>query len=192
MPHHLSLYVDGGVIHQNPSPYGGTWAWVLVDPDENKMVKCESGAFMPGILRDTLGHPYQLVTNNVTEMFAMLKGLHNIEPGKRVYVYSDSKITLGRIWDGWKCKGLPPLLDQWMIEESTRLDLENIPHFHLDGHPTPAQLISGIGRHGNPVSQWNKLCDDLCREAGELLPRNGPSEVTRTSGIPDLKAPRYD
>ena len=29
----IALYTDGGVIGQNPSPIGGTWAWCMVGAD---------------------------------------------------------------------------------------------------------------------------------------------------------------
>jgi hypothetical protein len=27
----VAVYADGGIIHRNPSPVGGTWSWCHVD-----------------------------------------------------------------------------------------------------------------------------------------------------------------
>lgn len=151
--HPLKLYTDGGVISKNPSPYGGTWAWVLVH--EDKIVASESG-----ILPAKDGP----VTNNQTELLAIIEGLQEIPLHSVAEICSDSNVSLGRVFRGSSFNNIP----FWM---ETRLK-QSIKYFSywnqfsytlLDGHPTKAQLASGVGRHGHPVSKWNKLADDLCR-----------------------------
>ena len=41
---------------------------------------------------------------------------------------------------------------------------ERIEYVRLDGHPTTAQLASGVGKRGGPVSEHNKWCDRACGE----------------------------
>jgi hypothetical protein len=43
----LDLYTDGGVIGANPSPFGGTWAYCIVDTADNQRVTCNSGVITP-------------------------------------------------------------------------------------------------------------------------------------------------
>lgn len=169
----LHLYTDGGVIDKNPSPIGGTWAWVLVDKDNETVIDSKSGAFQPGVFRMYPNGPrYETVSNNVTEMVAMLKGLRAVPLNTPFIVYCDSMITLGRIFRKWRWRGMPPLIEKvWFASITEKMNLDKIKNIQLAGHPTEAQLASGVGRHGYVVSKWNVLCDLRCREAGELMPR---------------------
>lgn len=159
----LELYVDGGVITHNPSPFGGTWAFIIVKPDRS-IYQSGYGAFRPGVFGlDT-------VTNNQTEMYAMLRGLARLPAQDNSLIFSDSNVTLGRVNLGWKWSNLPAVFHEMYRLE--RLRLVNWPNYFftlLDGHPTAAQLESRRGKRGNPVSVYNKWCDEKCRKAGKML-----------------------
>lgn len=157
-----ALYVDGGVIGRNPSSIGGTFAWRMVNDGE------------PGIMgSDTIPAqimPNREVTNNQTEMLAMIEGLRRLPADWIGTVYSDSAVTLGRTFGNFRWKNIP----EWMRVEfhAQKARLVNwgmIQHVQLDGHPTKAQLASGIGKGGNPVSIHNVWCDEACTSAGKLF-----------------------
>lgn len=152
------LFVDGGVIRKNPSTIGGTWAWRHINPDGK--INSGSGVITPS----QAGMP--AITNNLTEMLALLYGLSNLPRGWVGTVYSDSAITLGRAFMGWRWSGIPSwMLDLYKINAHHIND--KVRWVQLDGHPTKAQLLSGIGKRGNPVSEHNVWCDAACGRAGE-------------------------
>lgn len=159
----LKLYTDGGVISKNPSPIGGTWAWCLVRDD--CLVRRDSGVV---IHTATISFPEGLVTNNQTELFAVVQGLSQLCIEDVVEVCSDSAVTLGRIFKNFAFSNIP----FWM-KSALEIEKERLVHFskftytQLDGHPTKAHLLAGIGKRGNPVSKWNVLCDKLCNEAAQ-------------------------
>lgn len=153
----IAVYADGGVIGVNPSPIGGTWAWCHVNAAGERM------ATGSGIVAPRSSCP--LITNNLTEMIALVRGLAALPDGWAGAVYSDSQITLGRLFAGWKMAGIPPVLVRQGAEALRRLDVPNVRYVLLDGHPTKAQLLVGRGKRGNLVSEHNVWCD---RECGRL------------------------
>lgn len=169
----LSLFVDGGVIGSNPSMIGGTYAYRLIFEDG-------SNAGRGNVITPTeIGGP---VTNNQTEMLAMLEGLKRLPDYWTGTIYSDSAVTLGRVFSGWKWKNIPTWMHQLYKEQRARLTCwSDIKYVQLDGHPTKAQLLSGIGKRGNPVSEHNVWCDQACTEAGETfmagIAKNIPSAI---------------
>jgi ribonuclease HI len=156
-----ALYTDGGVIGSNPSAIGGTYAYRVVDEDGS----CEGEAFVVASDRNRgLG----LVTNNQTEMLAMLKGLKQLRSDFAGTIYSDSAVTLGRVFNGWKWNKIPMWMQAMYREERSRFQhWDQIQHVLLDGHPTRAQLAAGTGKRGHPVSEHNVWCDQACTEAGQ-------------------------
>jgi len=94
----IELYVDGGVIGGNPSAIGGTYAYRLLG-EAGALVQCARvlTTFQVG------GH----VTNNQTEMMALLAGLKRLPDGFNGKIFSDSQVTLGRAFMGWKWKNIP-------------------------------------------------------------------------------------
>ena len=155
----LSLFTDGGVVGKNPSDIGGTWAWVLVD-DANEIVAHESGT----IIAD--GHT---VTNNQMELYAILQGLTDVyDRGKAKQlkrVYSDSKVSLGRLTKGWSLNNISAKMVRMLDEVKKNYvfsSIGGVTTVLLDGHPTKEQLVTGFGKRLHPVSKWNVLCDDLC------------------------------
>lgn len=153
-----ALYADGGVIGRNPSPIGGTWAWCHVNA-AGERIATGSGVVLP---RPSL----PLITNNLTEMIALVKGLEALPEGWAGTVYSDSQITIGRVFWGWKQNNLPAVLLRQCAAAIARIDFANCRAVLLDGHPTQAQLAAGRGKRGNPVSEHNVWCDKECGRVG--------------------------
>ena len=150
-----SLYCDGGCICKNPSPYGGTWAYVLTDERDEPLSEA-SGL----ILTEEIGFP---VTNNLSEFIALVKALEAVPPLWAGRVCSDSNVTLGRFFKGWKITGIP---EEWVRrgeKARLRIDLERCRLVLIDGHPTGAHLSAGTGKRGHLVSRHNVRCDYLCR-----------------------------
>lgn len=161
------LFCDGGVIGANPSGIGRTWAFKRIhvsdfDAGQAPVVYSESGVITPR----KAGMPS--ITNNLTEMLALLKGLASLDKDWNGTIYSDSQITLGRAFMGWKWKNIPMWMHAEFQRERARLwRWDEIKYVLLDGHPTIAQLAAGIGKRGGPVSEHNVWCDQACTAAGQ-------------------------
>jgi ribonuclease HI len=159
-----AIYCDGGVIAKNPSPYGGTWAWVAVDA-AGELVRQDSGTI------DARG-----ITNNVTEFVAAIYALEAVPQGWSGTLYSDSQVTLGRLFHGWALGGLGVRLINRGSAVLKRLG--KVEPVLLQGHPTKADLEAGIDKkRGLPVSRFNQLCDQECqRLARRYLQQLGLNE----------------
>lgn len=158
----FDIYCDGGVVGHNPSALAGTWAFCHVDKDGNHIEE-QSGLVMPD------ESPTGLITNNLTEMIALVRAIERIDLGFTGTIYSDSQITLGRAFLGWKMDGIPERLEKCLRSAVSRLGT-GFKWKLLDGHPTKAQLASGKGKRGNLVSVHNKWCDEECgRQAKAFL-----------------------
>jgi ribonuclease HI len=167
------LYVDGGVIAVNPSPFGGTYAYRLV---------LDNGRFFSEGKVVTVSEMGGSVTNNQTEMLALLEGLKHLPDDWTGTIYSDSMVTLGRAFSGFKWKNIPAWMIKLYQEQRRRLiHWDQIKHVQLDGHPTKKQLEAGIGKRGNPVSIHNVWCDQACQEAGakfmDAIGKNIPTSI---------------
>jgi ribonuclease HI len=158
----MYLYTDGGVILKNPSTIGGTWAWCLVD-ENDEMVLAHSGYITPEQARtDT-------ITNNQTELFAVLNGLCNLEDDEVVEIRSDSAITLGRIFNGFSFNNVPDWMYKRLQAEKKRLiNFKKFTYELMDGHPTKEQVERGTGRKGHMTSKWNVWCDQECGRQAKL------------------------
>lgn len=149
------LYVDGGVIGHNPSTIGGTMAWRRVI---NRQVSSQGVAI---ITPD--GAKLPAITNNLTEMLALVNGLESLPEHWIGTVCSDSQVTLGRAFMGWKWKNIPMWLHhEFQFHRKRLVNYEKFKYVLLDGHPTRAQLLSGVGKRGHPVSEHNVWCDQAC------------------------------
>lgn len=154
------LYTDGGCIQKNPSPYGGTWAWCLVEENHSggRLITHQSGTVLPG----WYGCP--VLTNNQTELLAAVMGLEAVKDS--VILCTDSLITKCRIKHGnpsWK--GVPKEL----VERARAVRHLAAAVELLAGHPTKKQLLNG-SKNGVRVSRWNRYCDELCKaEAARAL-----------------------
>lgn len=164
-----ALFADGGVIGANPSGIGGTWAWRWVRESlvvcDGLLVTQDSGVITP---RQA---DLPSITNNLTEMLALVRGLQALSISWTGTVYSDSQITLGRVFQGWKWKNIPLWLHHEYQQARARLvSWEKIKWVLLQGHPTRAELAAGVGSRGYPVSEHNVWCDKACGEsAAEFL-----------------------
>lgn len=151
----VAVYCDGGVIEKNPSPYGGTFAFCAVDENGQRVYKRS----------DVLPNAYLQVdacTNNLSEMWALMAALEYLPQGWSGKVYSDSQITLGRVFWGWKWTNIPASVRERTMEAYRCLgELEPVL---LCGHPTQAELKAGVGKRGYPVSVHNVWCDLQCKK----------------------------
>jgi len=158
----VSVYADGGVIGSNPSAIGGTYAYRLIEEDE------ECAHYIDGAFVLTARENGGPVTNNQTEMMAVLSALELVPDDWAGTLYSDSQVTLGRVFMGWKWANVPQFMHAKYKDLRARLTrFEDIKWVLLDGHPTKAQLQAGKGKRGGPVSEHNVWCDQACTEAGE-------------------------
>lgn len=139
------VYCDGGVILTNPSPHGGTWAWVMLDGDEHH---CGSGV----VLASDIG---QSVTNNFTEAYAAVQVLKGLPDDFAGTLFTDSRVTMCRLVNPRaKMKGLTK-----QLVSDLRKQVGRHPRLRVElvaGHPTRDELFRGIG------SRWNVLCDRMC------------------------------
>lgn len=158
----IEAYCDGGVIASNPSSIGGTYAYRLIYDDGH--IEEYHTATTPAQMG------VDVITNNQTEMIAALMMITQLPHDFEGTVYSDSAVTLGRIFKGWKWKNIPQRFHEMYKRQRIRFtNWDKIKYVQLDGHPTKAQLASGIGKRGNPVSEHNVWCDEACQKAGEGL-----------------------
>lgn len=149
----VAVYADGGCILRNPSPIGGTWAACHVDA-EGKRVSQSSGVILP--LDAGCGE----VSNNQSEFYALLMGLEALPDGWSGQVCSDSRVTLLRFCHSAKLNGI---VWSWQRRLGAVLSrLGKLEPVQLDGHPTKAQLINGVGKRGQKVSEHNVWCDLKC------------------------------
>lgn len=157
-----ALYCDGGVIGKNPSTIGGTWAFIRLDEEQNYS---ESGVITPYFAL------MPAITNNLTEMLALIRGLQSLPAAWNGKVCSDSQITLGRAFMGWRWKNIPQWMhDQYQQERRRLVNWDKIEYVLLQGHPTRAELAAGFGSRGYPVSEWNVWCDKECgKKATEYM-----------------------
>lgn len=175
-----ALYTDGGVIQINPSPFGGTWAWCLVEAGQR--IRHDSGVLLPA-------PDCPVITNNVTELYALVAGIEALPADWAGLIYSDSWVSLQRVFLGAKLKNVP----EWLVErlqvirQSGRLS--QMAYVLLDGHPTQAQLLAGRGKRGGPVSEFNVWCDEECNRVGREV-HNSPT--TRATYDPAPQSPHSE
>jgi ribonuclease HI len=151
------LYCDGGCITPNPSTVGGTWAYRLLH--NGVPIRENSGTIT------TYQAEMETVSNNLTEMLALVRGLEILPVAWCGTVYSDSQITLGRAFGTWKWNNIPAwLLDDFQAAKARLLNYAQIRHVLLQGHPTRKELAAGFGSRGYPVSIHNVFCDQACNE----------------------------
>lgn len=173
LPPKIAVYADGGLCLSNPSPYGGSWAYVMVD--ENQKVFREQSGFMT---------PQQLempvATNNVMELYALVRAILCTSVDASPHFYTDSKVTLLRVFGGSRLANVPA----WLLEatEAAQFLLPCFPGFAytlLQGHPSQIELNGGTGDTGRPVSIHNARCDELCRtQANYWQAKNGVTAQT--------------
>lgn len=159
--HVQEVYADGGVIHVNPSPKGGTWAFCHVA--EGTLLKSSGGFVLPSDIG------MQTVSNNVTEFYALLASLEALPYGWCGSVFSDSGVTIQRFEDpaNVKMKGIP---DEWVRRLfNVRRHLGHLQFTLLGGHPNRKELAAGFRKDGKPCSKWNVWCDRYCGQIADTF-----------------------
>ena len=155
------LYTDGGVARRNPSPFGGAWAWVLVEDGE--ILRQDSGIFHAGKYTE----PYR-ISNNFIELYAAMEALMSQPIGWKGLVWTDSQVTQYRLQGSNSFEGIP----SWLREGIKTLRFGRRWTVKLcGGHPNKIELAAGRReRNGLPVSRWNVQVDAECaRLCAELL-----------------------
>lgn len=161
------LFTDGGLLSQNPSPLGGSWAWCRVE--RGSVVAEGAGVIWAAEMPD------RMVTSNQAEFYAVWQAFRALDDGEIIDVYLDSDVTLSR-WYGdgrFGRKGIPAVWWDGMNAELRRHGGSN--WHHLAGHPSTrpnggdgkSDLERGYklrkdGSPGEPVSEWNVYVDRLC------------------------------
>lgn len=154
------LYVDGGCITCNPSPVGGTFAWLLVSSKGRKL-EYDSGVIPPGY------GGLKKITNNLAELYAALAGLEHVLKewdGYRGYLWTDSRVTYHRMMYSHSFAGIPDELRKHCLR--LRQSGLWVPML-LKGHPTAADLKRGYTKKGVPVSRYNVFVDEKCQEEAD-------------------------
>ena len=134
------VFADGGVYKHNPSRTGGAWAYVILDGDN--------------ILESKAGIVEGKVTNNLMEYLAVYEALKALPDGWSGEIVSDSKITLGRIFYGWRCKNIPDEIVTACKNELKRL-----------GIVFPRHVMGHQALNGDIYIKYNRMCDSMCRKA---------------------------
>ncbi len=154
----VDLYTDGGNLSANPSKEGGTWAWVLINPELDIEVNHQSGVITPA------GYGLETISNNVSELYAAICGLEAVNEHYLNTWFTDSKVTLLRITIAkTPFNGVPLQLVERVRAIQKRFS-GGIKSMLLGGHPSQAELAAGVRKDGFPVSKWNCMCDRLCNE----------------------------
>lgn len=166
------LYTDGGVAGKNPSPVGGSWAAIFAGGFLGDQHITISGAVVPS----DLGATYQVVTNNNTELIAIVRGLKHMvgftketrfETRKPIHVYTDSRIAQGWMTGEYSTRMVPASVLKEMEEVAWLLSrIEVRVEYHLlAGHPTRQEIADGFKmKNGTkyPVAKENTDCDSEC------------------------------
>jgi ribonuclease HI len=155
----VALYADGGVILKNPSIFGGTWAWTAVDEYDERVTR--AGGVVPAT-------PSRPITNNQMEQIAIVLALEAMPEGWSGTVCSDSRIALGRVFEGWSGRNIPNNLAKRSALALVRLG--RVDFVNLQGHPTKEDLCRGVGaKRGLPVSKHNVWCDKECGRQAKMF-----------------------
>lgn len=177
----VALYSDGGVVHRNPSPLAGTWAFRLVDA-RNNAVQAVSGTYVacgqPGCLMRNVARfphwPQATVSNNDMEYVAVVLGLEYLPAGWHGSICTDSQITLLRLFPGVHGARFAGLPEEWIhrgFAAKSRLDWARCKPVLLKGHPSKEALARGYvdNVYGSTrktrqllVSEHNVQADKAC------------------------------
>jgi ribonuclease HI len=155
----IALYVDGGVIGSNPSMIGGTYAWRVVSDDHDPI------GYARVITTQEMGGP---ITNNQTEMLAMLQGLQRLPNSFDGAIYCDSQVTLGRAFRGWKWTNIP----SWMhlvytLQRKRLVNWSDIKYLQLE-----------------KTNEHAKWCDQACQLAGDAFMATVGQNIPTFSELP--------
>lgn len=148
------LFSDGGVVGQNPSPHGYTWAWCLVKgvcrvAHDSGLVRPESGS----------------VTNNLAELEAAVRGLESLPEGWAGFLVIDSACTIARLIRGSHDPSMDGVPISLQVRAAIQRQKKSYTVVRVKGHPTRADLARGRHASGACVSEHNEFVDSLCNAA---------------------------
>jgi ribonuclease HI len=153
------LYIASGLIGSNPSMIGGTYAWRLVFEHQDPY---GAAAVLP---MSAIGGP---VTNNQVEMLALLAGLEQLSEAFCGVIHSQSTVTLGRAFQGWKWTNIPT----WM-HKAYQLQRARLVHWQ--------RIDYELANDQNEHIQW---CLQACREAGDAYMATIGANIPKYSDLP--------
>jgi ribonuclease HI len=174
-----AVYADGGVIRQNPSPYGGTWAFCFTNSFGYRL-KTGSGLLRP----EKLGQ--EEVSNNTSEFAAVTYALRALPDGWSGLIHTDSKVTINRFWGDGTEAGLPRGWFKAARKSLTRLG--ELTPVLLGGHPNRAELAAGVRKDGLPVSEHNVWCDEECGRLGREHWEQREREAAAAEQVREMRA----
>jgi hypothetical protein len=151
-----AVYCDGGLVRTNPSPWGGVYAWVQVDTRTNTMLDNGGGLILP--VQWETGS----ITNNQAELVAMLSAIGSWPLGVEGVLYTDSALTIGRVFGNDPLTNLPGRMAAWVRSTKRGPKIGLLSPMLIAGHPTKVDLGRGANADGRPVSEWNVWVDDEC------------------------------
>jgi hypothetical protein len=97
-----------------------------------------------------------------------LEYIRRVFPDNEVVLYSDSELTLKRLFEGYSMEKLPKNVQERAWDVLLHFD-GRIGRTLVGGHPTKKELKAGVNKKGLPVSQFNVLVDKLCKEECKKL-----------------------
>jgi hypothetical protein len=167
MPTPVTVIADGGVVLKNPSSIGGMWAF-RIRADDGSIWSEGDGI----VLKSGYPHlPY--ISNNFTEVMAILMAMEGLPFGWKGEIRSDSRVALATCLHGKAKTWLPGRLNDLLRENRKRFVLRDIVWTLLAGHPTKAEqkrMIAGEivkSKRGYPFDLDNVWCDEQCRVVWE-------------------------
>lgn len=191
-----ALWCDGGVIYTNASPFGGTYAWCGVNA-AGEIIK-HGFAVVPA-------PDGREVTNNDTEIIAVIQAMRSVPDGWSGTIYTDSMVTITRFQNIrndllHRITKIPKNVLAEAINQMGRMG--KVAFKLVKGHPDAASLEIGVYEYdlvrqkANPrvVSRFNVWCDAKCGtlakgwiEEHGFTKESLAAEVKRRREVPELR-----
>lgn len=159
-----SITADGGLRVINPSPFGGMWAFRLLNAAGEPVIQA-SGIVLPAEL-----HPLTTVQNNLTEVLALLIGLEYLSDESPVLIRTDSLNAIRVITEPQRTRDwLTTDLNDRVRKVTARVKVTGFEL--LAGHPKVKNLalmragIRQISPKGYPYCLHNHWCHEACVRA---------------------------
>lgn len=157
----VALYIASGCIGSNPSAIGGTYAWRIISSEDTIYGRA---AVVPA---SRIGAE---VTNNQAEMLALLDGLSRLPAHFHGKVYSQSQVTLGRAFAGFRWKNIPDWMHKRYQVERSRLGM---------WHQIKPEIVDDSNEH----IRW---CVEQCKIAADEFMSNIGKNIPMFTQVVDL------
>jgi hypothetical protein len=133
-----------------------------VDVDDEVLAE-DAGLLLPHHL------DVKRITNNDSELYALVRALEACPDGADVSAYSDSQCTLMRMARIARGQAPTKTMNQELYDraEAALSRLGEVCFVHVKGHPTRSDLERGRTSKGRLVSRHQVRCDDLCTEKAQ-------------------------